>query len=543
MKGSNIMRQYLVTFLTKKGGDRDHEMLIMAKNAKEAIANFKELWYTNHTMHAFHIEAVRCKDEPKVAESETTAGIVPEQPEASVPEQSEDVSVPETADTTSEQSEASVPDMTAEVTDNIDKMLDYASKTNNHAILDSYCKAVNVIHKSNNPACAISGGADSDLVLDIISRVDSLKKVRYYWVDTGLEYQATKNHLQYLEDKYGVQITHLKPNKSIPMCVREYGVPFLSKYVSEQMMRLQQHNFKWEDEPLEILLSKYPNCKIALQWWCNERYNDIDGIQKISQFAISRNKYLKEFIMANPPDFMISNKCCEYSKKMPIKKFIKTLDADLDITGIRKAEGGVRSIAYKTCFSEQKSKGCNTYRPIFWYTNNDKTKYEETYNIKHSACYTKYGLKRTGCVGCPYNRHIMQELDIIAKHEPKMYKACINIFGKSYEYTKKYRDFCEEMKRCEGENKRKIPETTKVSDDVLSDTRHIQSNPDISYKKYLIYYYVNNMGHTFCNYAVIYAHNTTDAKGKFYSDYKDYGQVAIVSIEDVTDTDKRGIPP
>ena len=121
----------------------------------------------------------------------------------------------------------------------------------------------------------------------------------------------------------------------------------------------------------------------------------------MSRFSINRNKWLKEFIIQNPPDFPISNKCCEYEKKKPAKRFIAEADADLEITGIRKAEGGIRSANYKTCFSENKSKGCDTYRPIFWYTDSDKKAYEESFGVTHSRCYTDYGLKRTGCVGCP----------------------------------------------------------------------------------------------------------------------------------------------
>lgn len=34
----------------------------------------------------------------------------------------------------------------------------------------------------------------------------------------------------------------------------------------------------------------------------------------MSRFSINRNRFLKEFIMQNPPDFPISNKCCEYAK-------------------------------------------------------------------------------------------------------------------------------------------------------------------------------------------------------------------------------------
>ena len=161
----------------------------------------------------------------------------------------------------------------------------------------------------------------------------------------------------------------------------------------------------------------------------------------MSRFSISRNRFLKEFILQNPPDFPISNKCCEYAKKKPAIQFIKAMGADLEITGIRKSEGGIRSANYKSCFSESKSKGCNTYRPIFWYTDGDKKDYEDFYGVTHSRCYTEYGLRRTGCVGCPFNPRITEELEIIKEYEPKLYKAAVNIFGKSYKYTRKYREF------------------------------------------------------------------------------------------------------
>lgn len=312
---------------------------------------------------------------------------------------------------------------------------------NNFAVFDGYAKAQSVIQRCNSAVCSISGGSDSDIVLDIIRNVDETGKVTYFWIDTGLEYTATKEHIDYLEQKYGITIERIKAVKSIPVCVREYGVPFLSKYVSEQMMRLQAHGFKWEDKPLQELLAEYPNCKTALQWWSNAYYSDEKGEVKMSRFSIDRNKWLKEYIMQNPPDFPISNKCCEYAKKKPAKLFIEEHDADLDITGIRKAEGGIRSAHFKTCFSQNKSKGCDTYRPVFWYTDQDKKVYEEHFGVTHSRCYTEYGMKRTGCVGCPFSPRISEELAVIREHEPKLYRAAVSIFGKSYEYTRKYREF------------------------------------------------------------------------------------------------------
>lgn len=125
---------------------------------------------------------------------------------------------------------------------------------------------------------------------------------------------------------------------------------------------------------------------------------------------------------------------------------------DLNIYGVRKAEGGIRSTSYKSCFDEN-GKGYDNYRPIFWYTSKDKEEYEDYYDVTHSKCYTEYGLKRTGCAGCPFGRDFEYELDVIKKHEPKLYKAVNNIFGDSYSYTRAYRNF---QKKQESHERKKI---------------------------------------------------------------------------------------
>lgn len=111
--------------------------------------------------------------------------------------------------------------------------------------------------------CSISGGYDSDIVLDLIIRCGGRAKTTFVFNDTGLEYDATKEHLKYLEDRYGIQIKRLSPKKAIPSCCRDYGVPFWSKYVSGMIYRLQKHGFQWEDKPLEVLLDRYPGCPLS----------------------------------------------------------------------------------------------------------------------------------------------------------------------------------------------------------------------------------------------------------------------------------------
>ena len=207
----------------------------------------------------------------------------------------------------------------------------------NEAITKAFLKANLVVNQYQRPYCSISGGKDSDIMLDMIYRVDKHKRMRYVFFDTGLEYQATKDHLDYLEDKYNITIERIKAIKPIPFTCANYGQPFLSKFVSKMMHLLQYNNFTWEDDTYDNLIQKYPNCKAALSWWTNSRDTRSFGY---SMFNINYNRFLKEFILENPPTFPISNICCDYAKKKVNKKYVKDNNIDLVCTGVRKAEGG-----------------------------------------------------------------------------------------------------------------------------------------------------------------------------------------------------------
>ena len=318
-------------------------------------------------------------------------------------------------------------------------VLDSLPKFKNDEILKSFIKSYKIINdiQYDNILCSISGGSDSDVMLDIVYRVDESKKVKYVWFDTGVEYQATKNHLKYLENKYNIEIIRVRAYEPIPLSVHKRGEPFLSKFVSEMLERLQRYNFKWEDKPYEELIKEYPKCKLAVKWWTNNNGKD-------SHFNINRNKYLKEFLVENPPTFKISNKCCYYSKKKTVEKVLKEYDIMLDIVGIRKSEGGLRSVAYKNCYTTDTK--VHQYRPLFWFNDETKQVYERVFNIKHSECYTKMGLGRTGCVCCPFGKNLEYELSQSQMYEPKLYNAVTNIFKNSYAYTRQYREFIKNMK-------------------------------------------------------------------------------------------------
>ena len=308
-------------------------------------------------------------------------------------------------------------------------------------ITDSFSKADSVLNSRGykHIQASISGGADSDILLDLCEKTARKQHIRYTWFDTGLEYEATKEHISDLERQYHIRIDRVPAVKPIPLCCHAYGVPFLSKYVSSNIERLQRHNFKWEDLPYSVLIQRYPKCSSSLKWWCNA-YTKPD-FDRPSRFSIDYNRGLKDFMIAHPPEFKISSKCCTYAKKQPSLFYAKQNHIDLSLTGVRKSEGGIRATAYSGCFSAIDKSGIAQYRPLFWYANSTKKQYEAVFGIQHSRCYTAYGMKRTGCAGCPYNRNLLNELAIIEKYENKLYHAICNIFHDSYRYTRIYRDF------------------------------------------------------------------------------------------------------
>lgn len=86
-----------------------------------------------------------------------------------------------------------------------------------------------------NAICSYSGGADSDILIDVIERtreIFGLPPVKYVFFNTGLEMKATKDHVKATAEKYGVEIETVRPKVNIVAASRRYGIPFVSKIMS-----------------------------------------------------------------------------------------------------------------------------------------------------------------------------------------------------------------------------------------------------------------------------------------------------------------------
>jgi 3'-phosphoadenosine 5'-phosphosulfate sulfotransferase (PAPS reductase)/FAD synthetase len=318
----------------------------------------------------------------------------------------------------------------------LEKLEDYL------VFVDTFAKIKSVMgqHEGKEIRLSYSGGSDSDTVAWLLRYLGYNVKMVIY--DTGLEYQATWKHVEYMRSE-GFDIEVVKPAKNIPNTVYHYGIPFVSKHISDMIQRLQHNNFKFKEDgnlSFEDALAKYPTSKSALRWWTNNNTSKRNNI--------SWNRGIKEFLIENDGvPFKTSAHCCYNTKKLPSKQHARANHIELLMLGIRKAEGGKRATSYSSCYIEKSIiYPYALFLPLFWWKNEDKDLFDKIMNIKHSDCYSVYGMKRTGCPGCPLGQRFEDEIEAISTFEPRLKVAVNNIFGKSYEYTRLYKQYQEETK-------------------------------------------------------------------------------------------------
>lgn len=305
-----------------------------------------------------------------------------------------------------------------------------------------------------NAICSYSGGADSDIMIDVIEKTRALfdlPPIKYVFFNTGLEMKATKDHVKRTAEKYGIEIEEARPKINIVQATRQHGVPFVSKIMSYGLNEWQKKGIplsiakEYEDAEdkqakRQELRKRYPNCESVINFLCccnkdGEPRPDI-------QLVINSSRYMRDFIEEYPPDFKISAKCCEYCKKQTAHRVQKGYD--MIITGERRDEGGMRSVPRKDntalCFTET-ADGQYRLRPLYYVSDKDKAWYKDHYGIRYSDAYEVYGLTRTGCCGCPISYKAVEDLEKIKPYEPNVVKGAWAIFGKSYEYRQKYNEY------------------------------------------------------------------------------------------------------
>lgn len=163
---------------------------------------------------------------------------------------------------------------------------------------------------------SVSGGSDSDCIVHLVCTYfpEFLDKCKFVFVNTGLEYDATKRHLCDLEKRYGITIDRIR-GQSVVSVVRKYWIPILSKIKS-------------------TFINDYVR---GLPY--AERIVFYDGAKSYNAMKFSENqRILARNIKEN--GIKVSSKCCTLSKKQPLHDYNIEHEIDLSVTGERQIEGG-----------------------------------------------------------------------------------------------------------------------------------------------------------------------------------------------------------
>lgn len=128
--------------------------------------------------------------------------------------------------------------------------------------------------------CSYSGGSDSDIMIHLIEntrQLFSLPPITYVFFNTGLEMQATKDHVKATAQRYNIAIVEVRPKINIVQATRKYGLPFVSKIMSAGLEGWQKKKIplsiakeyeQAEDKTAkrQELREQYPNCEQTINF-------------------------------------------------------------------------------------------------------------------------------------------------------------------------------------------------------------------------------------------------------------------------------------
>jgi len=264
---------------------------------------------------------------------------------------------------------------------------------------------------------SFSGGKDSTVLAELIKWADLPTHIPFVFANTGIEFDATKRFVDEYDWDNKVIV---KPRKPFGQILKEYGKPTISKVRSEHLSTYQNNI----NAPFSTARTRQMITGEA------ERGGVKEGFR--SRFALAQ----KHFHLLHPDlDYKVANKCCTYMKKLPFADYSKENNMNGTFVGVRTAEGGIRQQAYKTCVMVKKKSGGRTEifsMPIIDWTDEMVNEFIEHFDVKISDAYTVYGLQRTGCIGCPFNKDVGQDLTALKSYEPQKYKAVMHWFKDVY---------------------------------------------------------------------------------------------------------------
>lgn len=259
----------------------------------------------------------------------------------------------------------------------------------------------------NNVYISFSGGKDSTVLLHLVR--SEFTDIVAVFSDTGLEYPEIIDFVKKISN-----VVIVKPKRTFVDVIKTEGYPVISKKVARQIRDIQNPTGK--NEATRTLY--------------------LTGVKRdgsISKYFKLPRKYL-DLAQSN---IRVSEKCCDYMKKQPLKDFEK-LNGKKPFVGVMAEESQQRESSYiKT--------GCNSFegteksQPIGFWTEQDILQYIRINNLDISSIYGKIveengklkttGESRTGCMFCMFGVHLEKgenRFQRMKRTHPQIYNYCIN---------------------------------------------------------------------------------------------------------------------
>lgn len=219
-----------------------------------------------------------------------------------------------------------------------------------------------------NVYVSFSGGKDSTVLLHLVRSL--YPDVPAVFCNTRVEYPEIRDFARSIDN-----LVELTPEKTFHQITKEHGFPLVSKKIAMGCDRYR--NTKSEEQRMLRL------------------YGGTNPTSQKRQAATIGEKWHH---LINT-EYKISEKCCDYLKKKPFKKY-ENETGRRPFVGTMASESNMRAekwIKY----------GCNSFSqsrpqsaPLSIWTDKDIWDYIKKYSVEYCTIYDVEGVTRTGCMYC-----------------------------------------------------------------------------------------------------------------------------------------------
>lgn len=254
-----------------------------------------------------------------------------------------------------------------------------------------------------NFAMSWSGGRDSCVMSALFDMALPSNQIPRVYANTGLDLTIMQQFIK-KEMELDPRIVVIEPSVNVRKMLEEDGYPFSSKAHSAIYERYTRLGFEGANTVRRYLGRHEDGHKWSSRFSCPKCLE----YQFTEEF---KNNFVK-----------ISDKCCVRMKEEPLDNWQKENGYKYAIIGIMADEGGRRHGA--TCLA-YKGKKLKAFQPLAPLTKEWEDWFISKYDIRICDVYKPpYNCERTGCKGCPFSKHLQEELDMLQEYFPADRKQC-----------------------------------------------------------------------------------------------------------------------